>query len=85
MYLFLVSIKDQPNKLDSEVSQCSINSEAPSPRSHCGIAFKHNTIYVYGGIVEKGSKSLTFKDFYSLGKLQYIILLYVQIMYYFSL
>ncbi|CAI6350287.1 unnamed protein product [Macrosiphum euphorbiae] len=41
-------------------------SYTPSPRSHSGLAFKHNTLFVYGGIVEKGSKSLTLNDFYSL-------------------
>uniref|UniRef100_A0A2S2PNQ4 Kelch domain-containing protein 4 n=2 Tax=Aphidini TaxID=33387 RepID=A0A2S2PNQ4_SCHGA len=62
----LISVKEQPNKLDSEVAQCSVNSETPTPRSHSGLAFKHNTLFVYGGIVEKGSKSLTLSDFYSL-------------------
>jgi len=65
---FLVSVKEQPNTLDSEVAQCLVNSETPTPRSHSGLAFKHNTLFVYGGLVEKGSKSLTLNDFYSLGK-----------------
>lgn len=66
--MLLVSVKEQLSKLDSETPQSSENLELPSPRSHSGLAFKHNTLFVYGGIVEKGSKSLTLNDFYSLGK-----------------
>ncbi|XP_015372908.1 PREDICTED: kelch domain-containing protein 4 [Diuraphis noxia] len=62
----LISVKEQPNKLTSEEPQSLINSEKPTPRSHSGLAFKHNTLFVYGGIVEKGSKTLTLNDFYSL-------------------
>lgn len=44
-----------------------MNLECPSPRSLCGLTVKHNTLFVYGGIVEKGSKTLTLNDFYSIG------------------
>jgi len=72
---FLVSVNEQSNKLDTEEAQNSVNSECPSPRSHSGLTFKHNTLFIYGGIVEKGSKSLTLSDFYSLSK--YIILHFI--------
>lgn len=62
-------MKEKINKLDPGITQSSVDLESPSPRSHSGLAFKHNILYVYGGIVEKGSKSLTLHDFYSLGKL----------------
>lgn len=65
---FLVSVNEQSNKLDTEGTSNSVNLEFPSPRSHSGLTFKHNTLFIYGGIVEKGSKSLTLSDFYSLGK-----------------
>lgn len=65
---FLVSVKQQSNELDTEEAQNLVNLECPSPRSHSGLIFKHNTLFLYGGIVEKGSKSLTLSDFYSLGK-----------------
>jgi len=70
---YLVSIKDQSNKLDCGETS-SINLESPSPRSHSGMAFKHNTLFLYGGIVEKGSKSFTLNDFYSLGTIFIIVL-----------
>lgn len=63
-----ISVK-QSNKSDSGITQSTIDLvESPSPRSHSGLAYKHNILYVYGGIFEKGSKSLTLQDFYSLGK-----------------
>jgi len=65
---FLVSVNEQSKKLDTEEASNSVNSEFPSPRSHSGLTFKHNTLFIYGGIIEKGSKSLTLRDFYSLGK-----------------
>lgn len=66
---FFISVK-QSNKSDSGITQSSTIDlvEFPSPRSHSGLAYKHNILYVYGGILEKGSKSLTLQDFYSLGK-----------------
>lgn len=67
-FVYIVSVKEQSNKLDSEEANILVDSETPTPRSHSGLAFKHNTLFVYGGIVEKGSKSLTLNDFYSLGK-----------------
>lgn len=64
IYLFLVSIKEQTSALDTGVT----HSESPSPRTHSGLAFKHNTLFVYGGNFEKGSKSFTLNDLYSLGE-----------------
>lgn len=64
--VFLVSIEEKCNQTDSNVNL------APTPRSHSGLAFKHNTLFLYGGIVEKGSKSITLNDFYSLGKFYFI-------------
>ncbi|XP_050542790.1 kelch domain-containing protein 4-like isoform X2 [Daktulosphaira vitifoliae] len=55
----LISIKDLTIETDTV-------AELPSPRSHSGLAFKHNMLYVYGGIIEKGSKSLVLSDFYSI-------------------
>lgn len=40
----------------------------PSPRMNCGLAVKHGTLYLYGGMVEDGAKQLTLCDFYSIGK-----------------
>lgn len=38
----------------------------PSPRINCGLALKHGTLYLYGGMFEDGDITLTFNDFYSL-------------------
>lgn len=40
----------------------------PAPRMNCGLAVKHGVLYVYGGMVEEGSKQFTMSDFYSLGE-----------------
>lgn len=40
----------------------------PSSRMNCGLAVKHGTLYLYGGMIEEGSKQFTLADFYSLGK-----------------
>lgn len=45
----------------------------PSARMNCGLAVKHGVLYLYGGMVEDGSKQLTLCDFYSLGKLEIYI------------
>ncbi|XP_067004041.2 kelch domain-containing protein 4 [Anabrus simplex] len=38
----------------------------PSPRMNCGLAVKHGTLYLYGGMVEDGDRQFTLSDFYSL-------------------
>lgn len=45
----------------------------PSQRMNCGLAVKHGVLYLYGGMVEIGSKQFTLSDFYSLGKMIYIV------------
>lgn len=44
----------------------------PSPRMNCGLTVKHGVLYLYGGMYEEGSKQLTYSDFYSLGKFNFI-------------
>jgi hypothetical protein len=38
----------------------------PSPRTHALLAVKGNTLYLYGGIEERGEIEVTLRDFYSL-------------------
>nr|CAH7738499.1 unnamed protein product [Callosobruchus chinensis] len=38
----------------------------PSPRINSGLAIKHSTLYLYGGMFEAGDKQITFSDFYSI-------------------
>ncbi|KAK9687729.1 hypothetical protein QE152_g36047 [Popillia japonica] len=37
----------------------------PSPRMNSGLAVKHGTLYLYGGMFEDGDKQITLNDFYS--------------------
>lgn len=38
----------------------------PSARINCGLAVKHGSLFLYGGMVEEGSRQITMQDFYSL-------------------
>lgn len=38
----------------------------PAPRMNSGLAVKHNTLFLYGGMFEDGSKQITFSDMYSI-------------------
>jgi len=38
----------------------------PSPRFSSGLVYKSGTLYLFGGLLESGSKDYTLKDFYSL-------------------
>merc|ERR1712226_1124266 len=38
----------------------------PSPRFSSGLVFKSGMLYLFGGLLESGSKQYTLKDFYSL-------------------
>lgn len=43
------------------------NMFIPCPRINCGLAVKHNVLYLYGGMFEDGNRQYTLNDFYSLG------------------
>lgn len=40
----------------------------PHPRMNCGLAVKHGTLYLYGGLYENGDRMYTFSDLHALGK-----------------
>lgn len=53
--------KDSPT-----IANESVKLFRPSPRINCGLAIKHGTLYLYGGMFEDGDKQITFSDLYSL-------------------
>lgn len=42
--------------------------EGPCPRMNAMIAVQKSTLYLYGGLLEKGEKQFTLSDMYCLGK-----------------
>ncbi|XP_046682403.1 kelch domain-containing protein 4 [Homalodisca vitripennis] len=38
----------------------------PHPRMNCGLAVKHGSLYLYGGLYEKGDQTVTFNDLHVL-------------------
>lgn len=53
----------------------------PSPRMNAGMVVKNNILYLYGGLVEEGDRQYTLCDFYSLGMLLMICIIYVFVLY----
>ncbi|EIW54679.1 galactose oxidase [Trametes versicolor FP-101664 SS1] len=51
---------------DSEVDPDDPTLTAPRPRYNAMLAVLRNTLYIYGGIFEKGPREYTLDDFYSL-------------------
>ncbi|KAK0465820.1 galactose oxidase [Armillaria novae-zelandiae] len=51
---------------DSEVDLDDPNQTIPLPRYNAMLAVLRNTLYLYGGIFERGSREYTLDDFYSL-------------------
>ncbi|KAK0190088.1 galactose oxidase [Armillaria mellea] len=51
---------------DTEVDPDDPNQTIPLPRYNAMVAVLRNTLYLYGGIFEKGSREYTLDDFYSL-------------------
>ncbi|KAH7925051.1 galactose oxidase [Leucogyrophana mollusca] len=58
------TVKTPPTVLD--VDPEDPNSSAPMPRYNTMLAVLRNTLYIYGGIFERGSREYTLDDFYSL-------------------
>ncbi|KAG5641320.1 hypothetical protein DXG03_005489 [Asterophora parasitica] len=59
--------KSQPNvKPEPEIDLDSPSLTVPLPRYNTMLAVLRNTLYLYGGIYEKGSREYTLDDFYSL-------------------
>ncbi|RZC36859.1 Kelch 4 domain containing protein [Asbolus verrucosus] len=48
-----------------DTSASAVKIFQPSPRINSGLAIKHGTLYLYGGMFEDGDKQITFSDFYS--------------------
>ncbi|KAI4469831.1 kelch domain-containing protein [Holotrichia oblita] len=67
--IFKVSIGPTPTNPAVGSSQGDSSSSSnifiPSPRMNCGLAVKHGTLYLYGGMFEDGDKQITLNDFYS--------------------
>ncbi|KAK0213856.1 hypothetical protein IW262DRAFT_1411933 [Armillaria fumosa] len=51
---------------DTEVDPDDPNQTIPLPRYNAMLAVLQNTLYLYGGIFERGSRKYTLGDFYSL-------------------
>ncbi|KAH9914485.1 galactose oxidase [Amylocystis lapponica] len=51
---------------DPEVDPDDPNISTPMPRYNAMLAVLRNTLYIYGGIFERGSREYTLDDFYSL-------------------
>lgn len=65
--VFKVTLGPTPSSSVNETS--TLNSATklfnPSPRINSGLAIKHGTLYLYGGMFEDGDKQITFNDLYS--------------------
>ncbi|KAG5653474.1 hypothetical protein H0H81_000243 [Sphagnurus paluster] len=57
--------REQPEP-EIEIDPDDPNLTAPLPRYNAMLAVLRNTLYIYGGIYEKGSREYTLDDFYSL-------------------
>ncbi|CAL1698869.1 unnamed protein product [Somion occarium] len=55
-----------PPSIDPEVDPDDPNSTLPLPRYNAMLAVLRNTLYIYGGIFERGSREYTLDDFHSL-------------------
>lgn len=66
--IFTVSVGPAPSVSSVKSSNLGTGSASfwPSPRMNCGLAVKRGVLYLYGGMIEDGSKQLTLNDFYSL-------------------
>lgn len=71
--IFTVKIVPQQRK-DTESTTKDTDKDVvldyfvPLPRMNASLVIKHGVLYLYGGIYEEGEKTMTFSDFYSLGK-----------------
>lgn len=58
--------EEEVKPVEPEVDPDDPNLTAPLPRYNTMLAVLRNTLYIYGGIYEKGSREYTLDDFYSL-------------------
>ncbi|KAG5725207.1 Kelch domain-containing protein 4 [Termitomyces sp. T112] len=56
----------RPPEPEPEIDPDDPNLTVPTPRYNAMLAVLRNTLYLYGGIFEKGSREYTLDDFYSL-------------------
>lgn len=67
--IFKVTLGPTPMDVDEPLEGNSKSENKicqPSCRMNCGLAVKHNVLYLYGGMFEEGDKQITFSDMYSL-------------------
>ncbi|KAF8056543.1 galactose oxidase [Lyophyllum atratum] len=59
-------VEQESKVVEPEIDPDDPNLTAPLPRYNAMLAVLRNTLYIYGGIYEKGSREYTLDDFYSL-------------------
>lgn len=66
--IFKVTVGPAPTSSTSAESPIAnqVSYFQPSARMNCGLAVKHGTLYLYGGMCEDGDKEITYNDFYAL-------------------
>lgn len=66
--IFKVIVGPAPSAVSSKVENDTeeVKILQPSARMNCGLAIKHGTLYLYGGMFEDGDKQITYSDFYSI-------------------
>jgi len=60
------AINNNPNPTSASASEDDPNSTIPLTRYNAMLAVLRNTLYIYGGIFERGSREYTLDDFHSL-------------------
>lgn len=66
--VFKVTVGPKPTSSNQETIRLNDSAKlfSPCPRINCGLAIKHGSLYLYGGMFEDGDKQITFNDLYSL-------------------
>lgn len=67
----------------SSGGSASASANCPCPRMSTMMAIQKSTLYLYGGMIEKGEKQFTLSDMHSLGNYfllaHYLIVFYVHL------
>ncbi|XP_054275074.1 kelch domain-containing protein 4-like [Macrosteles quadrilineatus] len=68
--VFTMTVGPALTSSDANTSAVAENSGAtpthPRPRMNCGLAVKHGTLYMYGGLFEQGERTFTLSDLHAL-------------------